>query len=81
MSSVKPIDYETSSGHSAGIMNTQAKDWLSAETRAHPFASHSKGSQEGMFGWTDDRGPSERDASMSALDRRHNSHSLPNEKA
>eukprot|EP00959_Pyramimonas_sp_CCMP1952_P407349 8537352-Pyramimonas_sp.AAC.1 len=55
MSSVKLMGYGASSGHTAGMTNIQAKDWLSAETAARPFASKSMGSQEGIFGCIEGR--------------------------
>eukprot|EP00959_Pyramimonas_sp_CCMP1952_P024412 512482-Pyramimonas_sp.AAC.1 len=79
MSSAKPIDSETSSGHAAGIMNVQTKDWLSAEATAQPFVSRSMGSQKGTVGRTD-RGLSERGASASAAARPQISPILPNKK-
>eukprot|EP00959_Pyramimonas_sp_CCMP1952_P248406 5192373-Pyramimonas_sp.AAC.1 len=72
MSSAEPTDHEISSEHLAGIMNIQAKDWFSAETTAQPFASQSMGSQEGTLGRTEDRIPSERNASISASTRQPN---------
>eukprot|EP00959_Pyramimonas_sp_CCMP1952_P170466 3562402-Pyramimonas_sp.AAC.1 len=74
------MDYETSSGHIARIMNMQAKDRLSAEAMAQPFVSRIMGSQEGTFGIIEDRGLSERDTSMNASARRHNTPILPSKK-
>eukprot|EP00959_Pyramimonas_sp_CCMP1952_P264452 5529871-Pyramimonas_sp.AAC.1 len=60
MSCAEATDQGISSEHIAGIMNIQAKDWLSAEATAQPFAWQSMGSQEGTFGRTENRMPSER---------------------
>eukprot|EP00959_Pyramimonas_sp_CCMP1952_P474546 9503666-Pyramimonas_sp.AAC.1 len=62
-------------------MNVQAKDWLSTEATAQPFASRSMGSQEGALGRTEDRIFSERDTSISTAVRRHSSPILPGKKA
>eukprot|EP00959_Pyramimonas_sp_CCMP1952_P301279 6303618-Pyramimonas_sp.AAC.1 len=43
----------------AGIMNIQAKYWLSAETTAQPLPSQSMGSQEGALGRSEHRRRSE----------------------
>eukprot|EP00959_Pyramimonas_sp_CCMP1952_P435808 9125928-Pyramimonas_sp.AAC.1 len=50
MSSAEPTDHDIQSEQTAGIMNIQAKEWLSAETAAQPLASQSVGSQEGALG-------------------------------
>eukprot|EP00959_Pyramimonas_sp_CCMP1952_P097289 2033569-Pyramimonas_sp.AAC.1 len=62
-------------------MNSQAKDWLSAETTAQPLASQSMGAQEGTLGRTEDHYPSERNESVDASMRRPNSLNLPREQA
>eukprot|EP00959_Pyramimonas_sp_CCMP1952_P254509 5315891-Pyramimonas_sp.AAC.1 len=64
-------------GRVAGITNIPAKEWLSAETAAQPFASQSMGPQEARFGRTDRRGHSEHDDIMSAFDSRRASDILP----
>eukprot|EP00959_Pyramimonas_sp_CCMP1952_P242598 5070552-Pyramimonas_sp.AAC.1 len=50
MSSAKPTDHETSTEHVVGIMNIQAKDWLSAEAAAQPLVSPSMGPKQGSLG-------------------------------
>eukprot|EP00959_Pyramimonas_sp_CCMP1952_P289366 6052098-Pyramimonas_sp.AAC.1 len=63
MSSAKPTDHDISTEHFAGIMDFQAKDWLSAEPTAQPLASQSMASQGGTLGRTISTLPRARQAS------------------
>eukprot|EP00959_Pyramimonas_sp_CCMP1952_P182520 3816816-Pyramimonas_sp.AAC.1 len=63
MSSAEPTDHDILSEHNRGIMNIQAKVWLSTEATAQPLAPQIIGSQEGALERTGDLDPSERNGS------------------
>eukprot|EP00959_Pyramimonas_sp_CCMP1952_P011639 244418-Pyramimonas_sp.AAC.1 len=81
MSSAEPSDHQISSEHLAGITYIQAKDLLSADATAQPFASQSMGSQEGARGRTEDRRPSELNGGICASTRRQHFLNLPSKKS